>query len=117
MALRPDHLSYLKQRGANPKRLSDRYCSDGTDLRILYCDPQGEPYLDSKGETYVVRRLFPTGKPKFVAPAASGSRPYLSPLMPEGYLDNISIPLVLIEGPVKVDSCYEHIPTGTASLL
>ena len=32
--------------------------------------------------------------------------------MPDGYLDDISIPLVLIEGPPKVDSCFEHIPTG-----
>ena len=47
-----------------------------------------------------------------MAPSASGSRPYFSPLMPDGYLEDITIPLVLIEGPVKVDSCYEHIPTG-----
>ena len=32
--------------------------------------------------------------------------------MPDGYLEDITIPLVLIEGPVKVDSCYEHIPTA-----
>ena len=112
MALRPDHLSYLKDRGANPERLTDRYKTVGDDLCIFYCDANGDPYKDSQGNKYFVRRPFPTGKPKFVAPTASGSRPYLSQLMPEGYLDNISIPLVLIEGPVKVDSCYEHIPTG-----
>ena len=112
MKLREDHAAYLKERGANPERLVGRYCSDGTDLRILYCDANGEPYLDSKGKGFVVRRPFPTGKPKFVAAAASGSRIYISSLMPDGYLDDISIPLVLIEGPVKVDSCYEHIPVG-----
>ena len=112
MSLSSEHFRYLKERGTNPERLATRYCSSGSDLRILYCDPTGRPYLDQKGDTYVVRRLFPSGKPKFVAPSASGSRPYFSPLMPDGYLEDITIPLVLIEGPVKVDSCYEHIPTG-----
>ena len=77
-----------------------------------FLDPEGKPYMDSKGDEYIVRRLFPTGKPKFKAPKGSGSRPYFSPLMPDGYLEDVNIPLVLIEGPVKVDSCYEHIPTG-----
>ena len=112
MALTPEHLAYIKERGVKAERLTDRYRSAGSDLCILYCDPSGKPYTDSKGQKYVVRRLFPTGKPKFKAPAASGSRPYFSPLMPEGYLNDIRIPLVLIEGPIKVDSCYEHIPTG-----
>jgi Domain of unknown function (DUF3854)/AAA domain len=112
MTLNPEHLAYLAERGLKAERLTDRYRSAGSDLCILYCDPQGNPYTDSKQQKYVVRRLFPTGTPKFKAPAASGSRPYFSPLMPEGYLDDIRIPLVLIEGPVKVDSCYEHIPTG-----
>ena len=112
MALRPDHLSYLKDRGANPERLTDRYQTVGDDLCIFYCDAKGQPYTDRRGDRYFVRRPFPTTTPKFVAPTASGSRPYLSPLMPDGYLDKITIPLVLIEGPVKVDSCYEHIPTG-----
>jgi hypothetical protein len=112
MTLNPEHLAYLVERGLKAERLTDRYRSAGSDLCILYCDPQGNPYTDSKQQKYVVRRLFPTGTPKFKAPAASGSRPYFSPLMPEGYLDDIRIPLVLIEGPVKVDSCYEHIPTG-----
>jgi len=112
MSLRSNHLSYLKERGAKPERLKDRYATSGNDLCILYCDPQGKPYKDSRGNPYRVRRLFPTSKPKFKAPPASGSRPYFSPLMPEGYLDNINIPLVLIEGPVKVDSCFQNIPTG-----
>ncbi|WP_155724518.1 DUF3854 domain-containing protein, partial [Prochlorococcus marinus] len=107
-----EHLAYLKERGVDPARLGGRYSTEGSDLCILYCDPQGKPYKDSRGNPYRVRRLFPTGKPKFKAPPASGSRPYFSPLMPEGYLDNINIPLVLIEGPVKVDSCYQNIPTG-----
>lgn len=112
MSLSSEHHRYLKERGTNPARLATRYCSSGSDLRILYCDPTGQPYLDQKGDPYVVRRLFPSGKPKFKAPFESGSRPYFSPLMPDGYLEDIRIPLVLIEGPVKVDSCYEHIPTG-----
>jgi hypothetical protein len=112
MTLHAEHLAYLKERGLNPERLTDRYRSHGNDLCILYCDPDGTPYIDSNGQKYVVRRLFPTGKPKFKAPPVSGSRPYFSPLMPEGYLDDITIPLVLLEGPAKVDSCYEHIATG-----
>ncbi|NCG16529.1 MAG: DUF3854 domain-containing protein [Synechococcales cyanobacterium H12SWP_bin.12] len=32
--------------------------------------------------------------------------------MPDSYLEDISIPLVLIEGPVKGDACYQAIPTG-----
>ena len=43
MKLREDHLSYLKERGANPERLAARYCSGGSDLRILYCDPRVSP--------------------------------------------------------------------------
>ncbi|CAE21096.1 conserved hypothetical protein [Prochlorococcus marinus str. MIT 9313] len=107
-----EHLAYLKERGVDPARLGGHYFADGSDLCIPYCDPQGKPYKDSRGNPYRVRRPFPTGKPKFKAPPASGSRPYFSPLMPEGYLDDINIPLVLIEGPVKVDSCFQNIPNG-----
>lgn len=32
--------------------------------------------------------------------------------MPDSYLDNISIPLVLIEGTEKVNACNQAIPTG-----
>ena len=70
MSLNSEYHRYLKERGTNPARLATRYCSSGSDLRILYCDPAGQPYRDLKGEKYVVRRLFPTGKPKFVAPTA-----------------------------------------------
>ena len=112
MSLSSEHFRYLKERGTNPERLKERYASKGKDLCILYCDPKGEPYKNSKSENYIVCRMFPTGRPKFKAPFESGSRPYFSPLMPDGYLEDITIPLVLIEGPVKVDSCYEHIPVG-----
>ena len=84
MKLRSDHLAYLKERGANPERLMDRYQTIGDDLCIFYCDANGQHYTDTRGDKYCVRRPFPTGKPKFVAPVSSGSRPYLSPLMPEG---------------------------------
>ena len=110
--LRKDHIEYWKKRGVNTELLKGNYFSDGSDLCICYLDPEGKPYKDSKGDDYVVRRLFPTSKPKFKAPLASGSRPYLSPLMPEGYLEDVNIPLVKIEGPVKVDACYQAIPTG-----
>ena len=110
--LRKDHIDYLKERGVTSELLHSNYFSDSDHLGIQYLKPDGKPYKDSKGDDYVVRRLFPTGKPKFKAPKGSGSRPYFSPLMPDGYLDNISVPLVFIEGPVKVDSCFEHIPTG-----
>lgn len=105
MSLSSEHFRYLKERGTNPERLATRYCSSGSDLRILYCDPTGQRYLDQEGDTYVVRRLFPSGKPKFVAQSASGSRPYFRSLRPDGYLEDINIPLVLIEGPVKVGTC------------
>ncbi len=110
--LRKDHIEYLTKRGVKTELPENNYFSDGCHLGIRYLDPEGNPYMDSKGDEYIVRRLFPTGKPKFKAPTGSGSRPYFSPLMPDGYLNDISIPLVFIEGPVKVDACYEHIPTG-----
>ena len=110
--LRKDHIDYLKERGVTSELLHSNYFSDSDHLGIRYLKPDGKPYKDSKGDDYVVRRLFPTGKPKFNAPIGSGSRPYFSPLMPEGYLEDINIPLVLIEGPVKVDACYQAIPTG-----
>ena len=110
--LREEHSECLKKRGVDAELLKGNYFSDGFHLGICFLDPEGKPYMDSKGDEYIVRRLFPTGKPKFKAPKGSGSRPYFSPLMPDGYLEDVNIPLVLIEGPVKVDSCYEHIPTG-----
>ena len=79
---------------------------------LVYATAMGSLTRTARAEFYIVRRPIPTGKPKFKAPTASGSRPYFSPLMPDGYLEDITIPLVLIEGPVKVDSCYEHIPVG-----
>ena len=109
-SLNSEHQSYLAARGVTPAL--HRYSSLRDHLGILYCDPDGKPYEDSKGEPFIVVRRFPTGKPKFMAPAASGSRPYFSNLTPEGYYADINIPLVLIEGPVKVDACYEHIPAG-----
>ena len=112
MNLRNSHLSYLNQRGVNSERLNDRYFSEGDNLVIRYLDPEGKPYSDCKNNDYLVRRLFPTGNPKFKAPCASGSRPYFSSLMPDNYLENIKVPLVFIEGPVKVDACYQAIPVG-----
>ena len=50
MSLSSEHFRYLKERGTNPERLVSRYCSGGSDLRILYCHPTGQPYLDQKGD-------------------------------------------------------------------
>ena len=104
------HLSYLIARGVQPSLPT--YATDGDHLLIRYRDHEGNSYLDCKGRPYVVRRLFPTGKPKFKAPPCSGSRPYFSPLMPPGQLNDIRVPLVLIEGPVKVDALYSAGITG-----
>nr|WP_137006751.1 hypothetical protein [Synechococcus sp. UW106] len=115
--LLPIHLDYLHDRGINSQCLRGQYFSCGENLAIRYLDPHGAPYKDSRGNDYIVERLFPTSQPKFKAPFNSGSRPYFSPLMPEGYLNNISIPLVFIEGPVKVDACYQAIPSMPSVFL
>ena len=112
MTLASEHLAYLKKRGITSEDAELLYQANGSTLLIPYKDPNGTPYTDSKGHPFVVERQFPTSKPKFKSPAGSGSRPYFSPLMPEGYLDNTTIPLVLIEGPIKVDACWLSIPTG-----
>ena len=112
MTLASEHLAYLKKRGITSENAELLYRANASTLLIPYKDPNGTPYTDSKGHPFVVERQFPTSKPKFKSPAGSGSRPYFSPLMPEGYLDNTSIPLVLIEGPIKVDACWLSIPTG-----
>ena len=111
MALTPEQVAYLKERGINgdAPRL---YQSEGSTLLIPYCGPDGTPYLDCKSNPYVVRRSFPTKEPKFKTPPSSGNRPYFSPLMPEGYLNDIRIPLVFIEGPIKVDACWLAISSG-----
>ena len=79
---------------------------------MLHNDPDGKPCEHSKGNSFVVVRRFPTRKPTFKAPTASGSRPSLSNITPGSYHADIRIPLVLIEGPVEVNACYEHIPIG-----
>ena len=56
--LRKDHIEYLKKRGVDTELLKSNYFSDGSDLCICYLDPEGKPYKDSKGNDYVVRRLF-----------------------------------------------------------
>ena len=113
--LQPAHQKYLSDRGVNPAIINDTYSSastdPGSDLCILYCDPEGKPYETIQGDVYLVRRQFGR-QPKFKAPAGNGSRPYFSRLMPQGYLDDLRIPVVFVEGPVKVDALYQAIPTG-----
>ena len=91
MTLASEHLAYLKKRGITSEDAELLYQANGSTLLIPYKDPHGTPYTDSKGHPFVVERQFPTSKPKFKAPPGSGSRPYFSPLMPEGYLDNNTI--------------------------
>lgn len=110
--LTESHLSYLSARGISADAAERLYTDSNGALQIGYKDPSGKPYLDSNGNPYVVNRSFPTNEPKFKVCPKSGNRPYFSPLMPDGYLQNIDIPLVLIEGPIKVDACYLAIPTG-----
>ena len=110
--MKQQHLQYLTDRGVDPALVGDRYFSDGDNLAIRFLDPEGQPYLDRKGEPFIALRLFPTQRPKFKAPPCSGSRPYFSPLMPAGYLDDTTKPVVWVEGPVKVDALYAAGITG-----
>lgn len=110
--LSPDHIAYLGARGIPEETANRLYNADGSDLLIPYNDPEGKPYLNSEGKPFVVTRAFPTQRPKFKAPHSSGSRPYFSPLMPADHLDNHEIPLVFIEGPIKVDAAYSFVPSG-----
>ena len=98
--MKPQHLTYLTDRGIGKQQIQNQlnYRSEGSDLLIPYNDPEGNPYLDSKGKPFVVRRPFPTQARKFLAPHASGSRPYFSLLMADDHLHNHDIPLVFIEG-------------------
>lgn len=110
--MKEQHLHYLKERGVCPLLVRDRYRSEGDHLAIRFEDPEGHPYLDHKGDPFIALRLFPTQRPKFKAPPCSGSRPYFSPLMPAGYLDDTTKPVVWVEGPVKVDALYAAGITG-----
>lgn len=113
-----EQTSYLLARGIPMDVAGDLYGREGDDLLIPYLDPNRKPLLiaseakDADGKLYIVRRPFPAGTPKFETPMAAGNRPYFSRLMPDGYLQDVTKPLVLIEGPIKVDSCWCHIPEG-----
>ena len=113
-SLQPEHLAYLQARGIAADTAISLYKASGRDLLIPYRDPSGQPYKLQPGrpETFVIRRPFPTSTPKFQAPAAAGNRPYFSPLMPAGALEDVMTPLVLIEGPIKVDACWTALPHG-----
>ncbi len=114
--LSPDHIAYLGERGIPSETAERLYGADGDDLLIPYNDPSGNPYLNSEGKPFIVTRAFPTQRPKFKAPHSSGSRPYFSPLMPADHLDNHEIPLVFIEGPIKVDAAYSFVPSGLTTI-
>ena len=111
-SLTPSHVAYLAERGIKEEVARKLYAAEGEDLLIPFKDPDGTAYQDCNGDPFIVRRPFPTGKPKFKAPLASGSRPYFSPLMAEDHLDNVEIPLVFIEGPIKVDAAWSFVPQG-----
>lgn len=66
--LRKGHIDYLKERGVTSELHHGNYFSDSDHLGIQYLKTDSKHYKDSKGDDYVVRRLFPTGKPKLKAP-------------------------------------------------
>ena len=66
-------------------RLNYRCNADGG-WEIPYLDPQGQPYTYGDGVPFVRRKLKPGSDPKYLTPTGAGNRPYLSPLLPEGYL-------------------------------
>lgn len=114
MTLTPEQLQYLADRGISETAAARLYSADGRDLLIPHRDPSGKAYHCQPGSLapFTLRRPFPTGNPKFKAPPRGGNRPYFSPLMPPGALADVSVPLVLIEGPIKVDACWLAIPEG-----
>ena len=61
--MKKEHADYLKARGVCPLLVRDRYLSDGDHLAISFLDPEGQPYLDHKGEPFIALRLFPTQRP------------------------------------------------------
>lgn len=117
--LTEDQLAYLKERGIPAETAKELYGCDGKDLLIPYHDPSGTEYLiscdgDTKqdGKPYVVIRPFPSQTPKFKTPRSGGNRPYFSRLMPEESISKMDWPVVFVEGPIKVDSLWCHIPEG-----
>ena len=70
-------------------RLNYRCNADGG-WEIPYLDPQGRPYTYGDGVPFVRRKLKPGSDPKYLTPSGAGNRPYLSPLLPEGYLGAVS---------------------------
>ena len=58
MSLSSEHHRYLKERGTNPARLATRYCSSGSELRILYCDPTGQPTSIAKARNTLFAGCF-----------------------------------------------------------
>ena len=74
---------------------------------IPYLDPQGRPYTYGDGVPFVRRKLKPGSDPKYLTPSGAGNSPYLSPLLPEGYLGGTK-PLLITEGEKKADSLTAH---------
>tara|TARA_B100000676_G_scaffold80828_1_gene80817 strand:- start:26 stop:2338 length:2313 start_codon:yes stop_codon:yes gene_type:complete len=87
-------------------RLNYRCNADGG-WEIPYLDPQGRPYTYGDGVPFVRRKLKPGSDPKYLTPSCAGNRPYLSPLLPEGYLGGTK-PLLITEGEKKADSLTAH---------
>ena len=87
-------------------RLNYRCNADGG-WEIPYLDPQGRPYTYGDGVPFVRRKLKPGSDPKYLTPSGAGNRPYLSPLLPEGYLGGTK-PLLITEGEKKADSLTAH---------
>jgi len=115
-----EHVDYLSVRGITKEVAAQIYKVDGSDLVIPYRDLNGQiyPILSEDeivdGGAYIVRRVFPTTIPKFRSPPKAGNRPYFSPLAPRGVFEQIDIPLVITEGPIKADACFAAIPKDFA---
>ena len=84
---------------ATAERLNYRCTPDGG-WEIPYLDSQGRPYTYGDGAPFVRRKLKPGSDPKYLTPSGAGNRPYISPLMPEGYLQG-SKTLLITEGEKK----------------
>jgi phage/plasmid-associated DNA primase len=82
-------------------------CTPDGGWEIPYLDAEGRPYTYGDGDSFVRRKLKPGSDPKYLTPPGAGNRPYLSPLLPKGYLQGTK-PLLITEGEKKADSLTAH---------
>ena len=75
-------------------------CNVDGGWEIPYLDSKGRPYTYGDGAPFVRRKLKPGSDPKYLTPSGAGNRPYISPLMSDGYLQG-SKTLLITEGEKK----------------